>query len=370
LFWDEQLSSDNTMACGTCHRPEHGGTDPRAHRNAGPDGEALTEDDGFGSPGTPIPRAGRGSILDEVLSGNRHVTARLAPSNLMAAYAPELFWDGRAPGAFRDPVSGAVRIAKGGALESQSVVPILNSAEMAHPGRTWDDVVKKLRGAKPLALASDLPADLRRALEARPSYPELFAAAFGANEITPERIAFAIASYQRTLIPDQTPYDRFVAGERDALTENQRRGFRYFRGLRCAECHSPPWFTDHSYRNIGVRPLSEDPGRAAVTGKSEDRGKFKVPSLRNVGIRPRFMHTGEFSALNSSLRVYRFPRRGNQIDPLLNHPIHANPQGNDQTPLMDFLRHALTDPRVVKGLPPFDRPKLQSERQQALAKSK
>jgi cytochrome c peroxidase len=103
-------------------------------------------------------------------------------------------------------------IPNGGALESQAILPILNSVEMAKDGRTWAEVTAKLAGIVPLAIATDLPGDIVSALAVNPIYPDLFNAAFGTPTITPSRIAFAIATYERTLVADQTPFDQFVAG--------------------------------------------------------------------------------------------------------------------------------------------------------------
>jgi cytochrome c peroxidase len=362
LFWDEQLSGDNTMACGTCHRPAHGGSDPRRMRHAGKDGQLLTADDVFGSPGIAVKQSKTRSLLDDLLGQSHQATARMAPSNLTAQYAPDLFWDGRASGTFKDPLTGEIVIESGGALESQSLVPIMSTTEMSSEARTWADVTRKLAMVKPLALATRLPPDVGKALEKNPSYPRLFAAAYGDPGITPKRIAFAIATYERTLVPDQTPYDRYVAGDRKALSKNQIEGLDYFRRFRCAQCHKPPMFTDHTFRSIGLRQNHEDLGRGGVTGESSDGGKFKVPSLRNVGLKPRLMHNGRFADLTATLRVYRFPNRYPNIDPIVQRGLFVNHRANDKTPMLDFLKNGLTDPRVASESYPFDRPVLKSER--------
>src|SRR5262249_35430458 len=156
-------------------------------------------------------------------------------------------------------------------------------AEMGREGRTWDDCAAKLAAARPLALASNLPPDLAFALATSPSYPDLFAAAYGDPAITSRRIAFAVATYERTLVPDQTPWDRFNAGDSTALSEQAARGFNSFlSGGHCGICHTPPQFLDRKFHDIGVRPASDDKGRQNVTGKAADAGKFKTPSLRNA----------------------------------------------------------------------------------------
>lgn len=360
LFWDEQLSTDHTTACGTCHLPASAGADPRSATHPGFDGTFLTDDDIFGSLGVRRANATNAHVPDPVFGLEIQVTGRAAPSFFGALFAPALFWDGRATSVFTDPQSGAVLIAAGGALESQAVGPIVSDVEMAHEDRSWDAVASKLAGAAPLALASDLPADVAAALAATPDYPSLFAAAFGDPAITAGRIAFAIATYERTLSADQTPWDRFQAGDAAALSPRQQAGWNFFRTSPCAACHTPPLFTNHTFRNIGVRPPEEDTGRQAITGVAADLGRFKVPSLRNVGRKPSFMHNGRLATLAQVLDFYQgingqviFPLN---LDPLLVGGIPVPP--NLRPAVIDFLANGLLDPRVADGTPPFDRPTL------------
>jgi len=369
LFWDEQLSSDDSVACGTCHLPERGGNDGRSAFHPGPDGVHGTLDDKQGSAGVAASDGQRDFVRDALFGFAPQVTTRAANSTLMAAYAPQLFWDGRAGGTFVDPDSGLVLLPAGGALENQVLGPPLSSVEMGHAGRDWAAVTARLVAVEPLALARDLPPDVAAALAAFPSYPELFAQAFGSGEISAARIALAIATYERTLVPDQTPWDRFVAGDVAALTPGQRRGWDVFRaaGSNCGACHTPPFFTNQSFRNIGLRPVAEDTGRQAVTGNVADRGRFKVPSLRNVGLKASFMHQGGVvqGGLSSVLDVLDFyiPANGHvqfadNRDPLV--ATIAIPPA-DRRPLADFLANGLTDPRAAARQFPFDRPTLRSE---------
>jgi len=365
LFWDEQLSSNDTVACGTCHLPAHGGSDPRTGRHPGTDPGTI--DDVLGSPGiVSLDQDGRPST-HPMFGDDPQVTDRLSPSNFGALWAPALFWDGRAGGTFRDPLTGEVVIAEGGALETQALEPLLNSAEMAKSGRTWSDVTGKLPSAVPLALASDLPADVAAAIASASSYPALFAAAFGDSAITPVRIAFALAAYQRTLVADQTAWDRYEAGEESALSQSALRGWEALQRLHCTSCHVPPLFTSNEYLNIGLRRTEFDQGRRNVTGDLEDAGEMKVPSLRNVALRPRFMHTGQFESLLAAINFYEAGRSDNvggtdrddipgvgeyffSLSPLSEGGIRA------------FLSEGLTDPRVRDESFPFDRPTLRSER--------
>ena len=357
LFWDEQLSSDNTVACGSCHRPAAGGADVRIVRLAGPDGLLNTNDDVFGSPGVIRSDAQNLYEPDPVHGFLPQVTGRNSPSFLMASYNTELFWDGRASTTFVDPQTGTTSIAVGGALESQSVGPPASDVEMAHAARDWSEIVAKLPASRPLALASNLPADVAAALAADPTYPDLFTSAFGDAAITSERIAFAIASYERSLVPDQTPWDDYVNGNTAALTAQQKAGLGVFTNQgNCRICHLTPFFLDDQFHNIGLRDPATDPGRENVTGDHNDRGMFKTPSLRNAGLRARFMHTGQFDDLR---QVVDFYNRGGDFNDNLDgqiFPLFLSLQQTDD--LVEFLRTALTDPRVAAEQAPFDRPRL------------
>ena len=361
LFWDEQLSSDNTVACGTCHRPEIGGTDPRSGINPGIEGIFGDATDILGSPGVIRQDTNLKYEADPAFGLRLQVTRRTAQDFMGGAYHQSIFWDGRASSVFVDPDTGVVAIPAGGALETQSLMPLLSTAEMAHGGRTLADVVTKLQGVTPLKLATNVPPDMAAAVAAQGNYPGLFQAAFGSPTISARRIALAIATYERTLVPNQTPYDAFAAGNPAALTQNQHQGFMAFQGVgRCNACHTAPFFSDGTFRNIGLRPLQEDEGRFEVTANPADRGRFKVPSLRNAALRSRYFHNGQVPTLPGVLAFYN-----NSGGPF---PANRDPvlQGLVMTPLeqsriVDFLQ-ALVDPRAAQGLFPFDRPTLHLER--------
>ncbi|USO00136.1 MAG: hypothetical protein H6810_05600 [Phycisphaeraceae bacterium] len=359
LFWDEQLSTDNTNGCATCHIPASGGADPRFAVHPGPDGALGTPDDLFTSLGLINADAADVYEPDPTFGLDRQMTPRAANPSILAMYAPELFWDGRASSTFVDPQTGATVIANGGALESQAVGPIVSDVEMAHASRDWAQVTAKLRGAVPMALASNLTADVAAALAGQPGYPELFAAAFGDDAITAARIGMAIATYERTLVPDQTPWDGFIAGNPGAMTQGQIQGWNTFNASACRVCHTPPLFTDSAFHNIALRPNNQDVGREGVTGIQQDRGRFKTPSLRNSGLKRTLMHTGQFNNVGQVFPFYAGPGApGNpNRDPILPAPIP--PQAVPA--VTDFIVNALTDPRVVSETFPFDRPALHSE---------
>ncbi len=366
LFWDEQLSATGTVACGTCHRPAAGGSDPRTaldperSRHPGPDGIRGTVDDMFGSPGVPANNADGVYTVDSIFGTREQVTNRRAPTYLNAGYNPAgTFWDGRATREFRDPLTNNVLIATGASLESQSLFPPLSTAEMAHAGANWTSVAARVQASRPLALASNVPAGLSAWIDGR-SYPELFAEVFGTPEVTPARIAMAIATHERMLFSDQTPLDR-SATEIEELTLAEANGRDLFTALRCNFCHSGSLFTDNQFHNIGVRPQTDDLGRGGITGLSNDRGAFKTPNLRNVELRAPYMHNGRFKTLEEVIEFYN--RGGDHDAPNINRgvilPLALSPE--EKATLVAFLKRPLTDERVRNELPPFDRPTLFTE---------
>jgi cytochrome c peroxidase len=357
LFWDEQLSADNTVACGTCHSNGRAGTDGRVGIHPGPDNVFGNADDIKASPGVRHVDANGIAVVDPIFGLDVQVTRRSANAAVGAAYSPEVFWDGRARSTFVDPDTGTTSIVNGGALENQALGPILSSVEMGCDNRTWASVTAKLARSEPLGNATSVPADVVPLISAHPSYADLFQQAFGDRSITAERIAMAIATYERTLVANQTPWDRFIAGNPGAMTPGQVNGWNFFRTSPCAACHTPPQFTNNTYRNIGVRPPAEDTGRQEVTGLNGDRGRFKVPTLRGVGLKTTYMHNGVFNTIPDVIGHYRPNNPAiflDNIDPLL--PVGVPPNVGPQ--LVDFLANALTDPRVSAQTFPFDQPAL------------
>ena len=364
LFWDEQMSATRTVSCGTCHQAGRGGSDSRSALNnsinPGADLAFGTPDDVVGSRGVPQNLASGDYQWSSVFGLGEQVTNRKSPSYINAVYAPLLFWDGRANGTYRDPLTNAVVINNGAALESQSSAPPTNSAEMAHNGANWVEVAAQISNAKPLALAPNVPTALAAWIGNR-SYPELFQEAFGTPEVTPTRISLAIGTFERTLYSDRTPFDAAVTGGAP-LTAAEQRGRGVFNQVQCNVCHAGNLFTDNSFRNIGLRPAAEDTGRFQVTGNQGNLGEFRVPSLRNVELRAPYMHNGRLATLED---VVEFYNRGGDFR---NEP---NFQGNLVRPrnlsaqqkadLVAFLKRPLTDPRVAQETAPFDRPTLYTE---------
>ncbi len=363
LFWDEQLSSTGTVSCGTCHQPAKGGSDGRSvignsrSTHPGADNVLGTADDKTGSPGVSLITAAGLYEKSNIFGLKEQVTRRKSPSVINAAFSDLLFWDGRAREIFRDPLTNQVLIDFSGALESQAVGPLLESSEMAHQGRNWNQVTTQLAASRPMALSPSIPAGLKDWIGSS-TYPELFQEAFGTPEITPSRIAFAIASYERILVSDRTPWDKYIQTTLPVLTDAELRGRTVFNQSQCSStCHLGSALTGNIFFNLGVRPGSEDGGLGEISGNPNQLAQFRTPSLRNAELRAPFMHNGRFATLEDVVEFYNrggdFPN-GNVIRPL-------NLSAQQKADLVALLKRPLTDPRVAAETPPFDRPTLYTE---------
>lgn len=192
---------------------------------------------------------------------------RNAMSLINAGLRSSFFWDGRAA-----------------TLEEQALMPIGNPDEMHSSGDEAAERVSKVDGYKPH-----------------------FKAAFGSEEINSERIAQAIATYERTLVSWKSPFEHFVRGEKNALSDAAVRGLHLFRTeARCLNCHNGPTLTDEQFHDLGLsyygREL-QDLGRYEITKNPSDVGRFKTPSLRNVTRTGPYMHNGLFD-LEGVLNMY------------------------------------------------------------------
>jgi cytochrome c peroxidase len=208
-------------------------------------------------------------------------TPRKAPSLLNRAYGTAFFWDGRSS-----------------TLEEQSLRPIEDPAEM---------------GAK-------LPYILQR-LQDTPAYKEKFAKAFD-DGVTAQNLGKALAGFERTLLRGDSPIDRFrEKGQRSAATDEERHGqWLYESKGSCWKCHSGPNFTDEQFHDTGVSWGKEpiDLGRFRVTNQEADRGKFKTPTLRGVGLTAPYMHDGSMKTLDEVVEFYSKGGGPNShLDPLI-----------------------------------------------------
>lgn len=234
---------------------------------------------------------------------------RNAPTLINVGYRKVMFWDGRAA-----------------TLEDQAMAAFLNPEEMA---------------ADTVAVVS-----LMRSSEYRPAW----VSAFGDTVVTMRRVMQAIATFERTLVSANSRYDKFVLGDTTALSAEEKAGMQLFFSDRtkCSECHSGPDLTDDDYHSIGLFHHYFDTGRFEVTKKTEDEGRFKTPTLRNVALTPPYMaggdyEKGELYTLEQAIERYNdggvsFANKDPRIIPL-------NLTGQEQSALVAFLK-TLTDSTI------------------------
>jgi cytochrome c peroxidase len=175
----------------------------------------------------------------------------------------------------------------------------------------------------PKEMAGDPAVIIGRLNKEKDFYSPRFEAAFGDGEITFERVVQAIAAFQRRLPVGRSAFDRFLTEEKSALSDSALAGLHLFRTqARCINCHNGPEFTDHQFHNAGLTYYGrrfEDTGLFAITQKPEDMGKFRTPSLRNVGRTGPWMHNGLFPTMRGVLNLYnagmpRVKRKEHQQD--------------------------------------------------------
>lgn len=247
---------------------------------------------------------------------NAQVGGRNAPTVLNRLFSKEQFWDGRAPD-----------------LEEQAKGPIVNQIEM---GMTSHDVcVEKLRAVK--------------------GYEPLFAKAFGTSEITMTRIAQAIASYERTVLTGDSPFDRYEAGDKSAMSDAAVRGMALFNAKgNCVTCHAGFNFTDESYHNLGVgmEAAKPDLGRYDVTKQDVDRGAFKTPTLRNITQTGPYMHDGSETTLRAVVAFYNQGGRKNAWLSKEMRPLGlSDAEIADLVAFMEALTGPITDTTVPTAFP-------------------
>jgi cytochrome c peroxidase len=188
---------------------------------------------------------------------------RHANTAVNLAWTSELFWDGRAR-----------------SLEDQARGPIEADVEMDLPLSIAVERLERLQG-----------------------YQEAFARAYPVEGLTEETIVAAIATYERTLVTGDTPFDRWVRGDEAAISDQAKSGFQIFNGkAQCANCHSGWNFTDDQFHDIGIN--TDDEGRFNVTGNSKERFAFKTPGLREIAARAPYMHNGKMPTLEAVIAHY------------------------------------------------------------------
>jgi cytochrome c peroxidase len=296
LFYEPMLSKDGVMTCASCHNQSNAFTD-----------------------------TARFSIGVEGLPGGRQAMSVFN----MAWHSNEFFWDGRSH-----------------LLRNQSLKPIQDPLEM---NETLENVVAKLSSSS--------------------MYKDQFIRAFDSDEITPMKMSLAMEQFMMTIVSGQSKYDKYLNGQAE-LTESELRGLALFEteynpffpdesGADCRHCHGGANFENDQYMNNGLDEEADiaDYGREEATGMVSDRGKFKVPSLRNIAITQPYMHDGRFATLEEVVDHYNDGiHLSNSLDPALEATMATGLMLTDQdkTDLVNFLK-TLTDEEFINN-PEFSNP--------------
>lgn len=233
--------------------------------------------------------------------------ARRTPTVLNSAWLTALMWDGRAT-----------------SLEAQAELPITTAHEMNYEMTALIERLKDVEG-----------------------YRKRFSQAFSDEVITAERVTQALASFQRTLVSSQAPFDRWVSGDKTAISENAKRGFEIFNGkAQCAACHKSWRFTDDSFHDIGLP--TDDLGRGELVPKEVIimQHAFKTPSLRDLSLDGPYMHDGSMNSLEEVINHYE--DGGVQRDSLSPEMKPFELSDDEKTQLVEFLKTLVAPPLEVE----------------------
>ena len=271
LFWDPILSGDRDVACATCHHPDFAYADGRdLSLGAGAIGLGPTRVD-VSNGRIPVVRRNSPTVLNTAFNGVGTRRGRRrggdTTDSVDQASAP-MFWDNRLRG-----------------LEAQALEPL--------------KALEEMRGTA-YAEADALDIVVAR-LQSVPEYVTLFQDVFGrGTAIDATQVGQAIAAFERSLVAMESPFDRFRAGDADAVTAQQRRGFDAFDEAGCDRCHRGTMFSDFALHAEGVGEHAQ----LAEPDAGDGRFRFRTPSLRNVALTAPYMHNGVLATLDDVLRFY------------------------------------------------------------------
>lgn len=267
LFFDPILSGNRDVSCATCHRPDFS--------------FAEFLETSRGVKGTHIPFVKRNSqtVLNTAFNG-------IANEGVYDPKQAPMFWDSRAL-----------------SLEEQALKPIITVEEMM--GGNYKE--------------NDIMGEILNRLQGIPEYRRLFKTAFP-EEIDPiheETLAKALATYERTLIANNSRFDQYMRGDEEALSLNEKEGLRLFLKSGCAKCHNGPMLSDFKLHTLGA-PDTQNWG-VSDSGINKDYA-FRTPTLRNLSYTAPYMHSGKIKTLKGVLEFYEDISGGKQTNP--NVPPH------------------------------------------------
>ncbi len=312
LFFDPILSGDQDVACATCHHPSNGWAEFR-DISIGVNGQGFASERAFQQPNTiPFVKRNAHTILNTAFNG----------MDALGRYTPEqgaMFWDNRVA-----------------SLEKQALEPILAFEEMR--GTHFDE-------------KSILPEIINR-LQLIPTYDSLFQAAFG-EAVSESNLARAIAAFERTLTTTDSRFDRYMRGDKEALSLGEIDGFKLFQKVGCANCHNGPMFSDFEQHVLGV---PENTRLNTPDAGPEEDFAFRTPTLRNLRFTAPYMHNGKFMTLLRVLEFYEDISMGKELNPHVKakqyDPLikELNLRVKDMRPIISFL-NALNDEDYDRSVP-------------------
>ncbi len=298
LFFDPILSSTRSVSCANCHHPRFGWADGRA-TPIGICGSGTGEARTFQGPASlPVLTRNAPTLLNVGFNG----LVSSAPTSPAAA---PMFWDGRVQ-----------------SLERQALIPLTSLGEMRD-----EDCPEARSVAEAVSRVAVLG-----------EYRERFASAFGPrtnSPVTAERLASAIAAFERSLVTPHSAFDRYLAGDTSALNAAQRDGLRVFQSAGCLQCHGGPMFSDYQLHFVGA-PDSTSDGRRA----------FRTPTLRNLRHTAPYLHNGSLRTLRDVLMFY------DQLSDAVSETLDGGDQAQ-QPPLDPLLKQLNLQPEDFPALEAF-----------------
>jgi cytochrome c peroxidase len=315
LFYDPILSGNRDVACATCHQPEFNYAE-FLETSIGVNGVGSGSKRHFLAPNDiPFVKRNSQSILNVAFNGiSNH-----------GKYRPEaapMFWDNRASG-----------------LEEQALLPIRTLEEMRGHGYPEEGILD----------------ELMRRIRSIDEYQTLFSEAFAgeAEPVQPRNMARALAAYERSLVANQSRFDRYMRGDSGALSTSEKEGLTLFLKTGCARCHSGPMLSDYKLHTLGV---PDTPNRKEPDTGAEGTFAFRTPTLRNLRYTAPYMHSGKFATLEQVLQFYEDVSGGKVLNPHVK-PAQMDPLATGMTVnfrdisrIIEFL-NTLNDDSFDKTVP-------------------
>lgn len=307
LFWDPILSGNKDVACATCHLPNRGYSD-NLELSIGVGGIGQGEQRIVGHVG--FNKRNAQTILNTVFNG-------INEDGVFDPTQAPMFWDNRIL-----------------SLEGQAISPIKSDAEMRGNAFSEEEILTVVT----------------ERLNENNEYCELFQQAYGTDTITTALLANALATFQRTLVANNSPFDRWMRGDANAMTDNQLIGMREFTRSNCIACHSGPMFSDYKVHILGVA----ENAKLDTPDEGDGNFAFRTPTLRNLNLTAPYMHNGSVSSLRAAVKFYddAHSRNPNVPNSALDVEFTATPEieGARLNRLIDFL-NSLNDDQFDKRQP-------------------